>query len=445
MKKEDLKKAIAKSPAEHTEIFGHKEELKLSRFSESIIHQNISQEKTSIVVVVHQDKRKGSASVTDPSPEAITEAIEKACAAARFQKPDPDFPGLPFSEEEAPELGAYSEKTARCPAELRAEGVARIREIGNREGFQGHGTFSTQASKFMSLNSSGHFREWDTSQAFLKVLFMGGPGGGEGFAQDVQVDVDDLQITQTAERAASKCAATQDRASLSPGEYKGVLEPLAVCELLGYLSFIGFNGLACNEGRSYFSGKIGEEVMAPGLEIIDDPFDNSGLPAPYDGEGLPKRPLPLVENGVFKNYVYDYYLARKEGRKSTGHALPPGFRSFGPMPMHLKLKPGQKTQKELIQQVDRGVLITRFHYVGVIHPQKTIITGLTRDGTFWIENGKVDHALKNLRFTQSIIEALQKTIEKGREVGRMPFRIGAPQAPALLIDGFNFTGVSEMD
>ncbi len=445
MKKEDLKKLVTESPAEHTEIFMQKSELKLSRFAESIIHQNISQETTNLTVVVHEGKRKGSASTTDPSTGGVKKAIEKACEAARFQKPDPDFPGLPFSDEIAPELPSFSQETADCSPEQRARGIAEIREIGEKEGFKGFGTYSTQANRFFSINSGGNYREWDTSQAYLKVLYMGGPGEGEGFAQDVCVNVGDLDVTKVAEKAARKCSETQERQTLKPGEYTVILEPLAVCELLGYLGFIGFNGLACNEGRSFFAGKIGEKVMDEKISILDDPYDKSGLPIPYDGEGMPKRPLPLVEEGVYKNYVYDHYLARKEGRKSTGHALPPGFRSFGPMPMNLKMKPGNTTGQDLLKKVERGVLVTRFHYVGVIHPLKTIITGLTRDGTFWVENGEVSHALKNLRFTQGIIDALNQVIGMGSEPGRMPFHIGATQAPALVIDGFNFTGVSEME
>ncbi len=445
MKREELKKMVAESPAEHTEIFCQQGNLKLSRFAESIIHQNISQETTNLTVVVHDQKRKGSASTTDPSPASVRQAIERAQKAASFQKPDLDFPGLPFSEEIAPDLPSYSEKTANCSPEKRAKGIAEVRSIGEREGFKGFGTFSTQANRYISLNSSGNYREWETSQAFLKVLYMGGPGGGEGFAQDVQVNVDDLKIAEVAEKAAKKCAATQGRESLQPGEYTVILEPLAVCELLGYLSFIGFNGLACNEGRSFFTGKIGEQVMAESISIIDDPYDENGLPFPYDGEGMPKRPIPLVEEGVYKNYVYDHYLAKKEDRKSTGHGLPPGFRTFGAMPMHLKMRSGEETKDQLLQKVEKGVLVTRFHYVGVIHPQKTIITGLTRDGTFWVGNGKIEHALKNLRFTQNIIEALKKVVGVGDSLGKMPFQIGAPQAPALVIDGFNFTGVSEME
>ncbi len=445
MKREELKKVISESPAEHTEIFCQKDELKLSRFAESIIHQNISQEKTSLTVVVHEKKRKGSATTTDTSPSAVRKALERALEAAKFQKPDPDFPGLPFSEEIAPELQSFSQETSNCPPEKRADGIAEVRKIGEREGFKGFGTFSTQASRYISLNSNGNFREWDTSQAFLKVLYMGGPGGGEGYAQDLQVDVNDIDVSWVAEKAAEKCAATQERKSLEPGEYTVILEPLAVCELLGYLGFIGFNGLACNEGRSFFSGKIGEKVMAESISIFDDPYDENGLPFPYDGEGMPKRPLPLVEEGVFKNYIYDHYLAAKEGRKTTGHALPPGFRSFGPMPMHLKMWPGKESREELLQKVEKGVLVTRFHYVGVIHPQQTIVTGLTRDGTFWIENGEVGHALKNLRFTQNIIEALKRVVGIGNSLGKMPFSVGAPQGPALVIDGFNFTGVSEME
>lgn len=439
----ELRDVVQASKAEHTELFVHEQDLKLTRFAHGGIHQNISQKVQRGVLAVYHQQKRGQVSITDLSPRGLQEGLDKALEAAQYSAPDPQFQGLPEAQDEyAPSLPSAAESTAQSTPQERARIVAEIAAAGKGDGLQAFGTFSTQKDNFQVLNSQGREREWDATKAYLKVLYMG--GGGEGYGEDVHVDVQALNHVGVIDRARQKCLASRETEGLEPGEYTVILEPGATGGLLQYLNMAGFNGLACAEGRSYFSQKQGEKVLDTPLTIIDDPHDPQGMPLPYDFEGTVKKPLTIIDRGIFKTPLYDTYIANTAGVQSTGHALPPSFRHMGAMAMNLTLKPGEKSTENMMEDVEKGVLVTRFHYVGLIHPTRTIITGLTRDGTFLIENGKITRALKNLRFTQSIMEALQQVDAVGSQLERVPSFFGAMLAPSLRIKKFRFTGIAEM-
>jgi predicted Zn-dependent protease len=190
---------------------------------------------------------------------------------------------------------------------------------------------------------------------------------------------------------------------------------------------------------------LGERVTGDNITIWDDGHDPRGLVSPFDYEGVPKQRVPLIENGVAKNVVYDSFTAgREQGKASTGHSLP-APNTFGPIPSNLFLAPGQATKEEMLASTERGIWVTRFHYTNTLHPVKTILTGMTRDGTFLIENGQITRPLKNLRFTQSVLEAFSRAEMLGSELKLIKIRWGgvATCAPAAKIREFQFTGTTE--
>ncbi len=439
---ERVLRKVLKESRVATEIFYHQQNRKLTRFANSEIHQNLEQDKGEVTVTVYDEGKKGSASTTDTGYASVKEALQQALKNASFQEPDPNFVSFPKPQkEEPPSLDSFSEATAHSTPAQRAEVVKKIVDGARQAELNAFGTFSNNLSRFSVINSEGLDRHWESTQAYLKTLMMG--QGGEGYAEDLQVDMRDIEVTRVIERARQKCLDTKETHDVEPGDYTVILEPLAVGAMITYLNMIGFNGQACQEGRSFFSGKKGEKVVSPSITIIDDPWDPENLPIPYDFEGVTKKPLSLIEEGVFKNYVYDTYLANKGEAKSTGHCLPPEVRNMGAFPLNLKMKPGKFSTEEMISKTEKGILITRFHYLGVVHPTRTIITGLTRDGTFLIEKGQVKRALKNLRFTQSIIEALNNVQLVGNELERVPAFAGAVLTPSLMLDNFTFTGISK--
>ena len=218
---------------------------------------------------------------------------------------------------------------------------------------------------------------------------------------------------------------------------------MAVDTLVAFLSYMGFGGRAVVEGRSPFSGKEGQRVCAESVDIYDDALSAETIGIPFDFEGTPKRRVSLIEEGVFRSGVHDRRSARMAGTESTGHALPPP-NPEGPFPLNLLFEPGTASFEEMVGATERGLLVTRFHYSNIVHPKDAVITGMTRDGTFLIENGEIKHPVKNFRFTQSILEALSNVEMIGRESElASEFFFAASRVPALKISSFNFTSGSD--
>jgi len=211
------------------------------------------------------------------------------------------------------------------------------------------------------------------------------------------------------------------------------------------MTYTGFGAMALQEGRSFMSGKLGQQIVDSRISIWDDGLSPDGLPLPFDFEGVPKQRVDLIKEGVANGVVYDSYRAGKEEDKtSTGHALP-APNPFGPMPINTFFAPGNATLEEMIASTERGLYITRFHYTRPAEPTKVVITGMTRDGTFLIENGEIAYPVKNLRFTQSYLEALNQVAMIGRQPRLLLglANIARDNVPALKLNKFTFTGATE--
>jgi predicted Zn-dependent protease len=270
---------------------------------------------------------------------------------------------------------------------------------------------------------------------------MTGADGTSGYAQAMSPDVRDIDPAAVGAEAAEKAARSAGATELEPGAYDVILEEYAVATLLEYLSFAGFSALAVEEGRSFM--ELGRQVMGDNVSIWDDGTDPAGAPAAIDFEGVAKQHVDLIIDGVARGLVHDSSTARRAGIASTGHALP-APNTFGPLAWNLFMAPGSGSKAGMLAATDRGIWVTRFHYVNIVHPRKGVLTGMTKDGTFLVERGRIVRPIRNLRFTEAIPEAFSRIEAIGAEtrlVGAEYSGINA-RVPALRIGRFAFTGAT---
>jgi PmbA protein len=412
----------------------------LTRFANSAVHQSTWREDTGVRVRVGTKGRIGVAATNDFSKDGARRAATSALELAKVLQQDPGFPGL-APRAPVPDQDRFDESTAATTPEARAEAVATlVAQAG--PGFHAAGAYETSALEVAVANSLGQFCYAPLTQASISTVVSGGEGG-TGAAEAYSGRAAAIDPEAIGKVASTKARDSQQPRDLEAGSYPVVLEPTAVNTLVGFLAFLGFGGRAIAEGRSPFSGKQGAQVAAPSVHIYDDALSPDGLGLPFDFEGTPKQRVELIQDGIFRGGVHDRRSAKEAGTSSTGHALPPP-NPDGAFPLNLFLGTGEATLEEMIAATDRGILVTRFHYSNVVHPIETIITGMTRDGTWWVEGGEIAYPVKNFRYTQSILEALSNVEMIGRESAlASEFFFATSRVPALKIASFTFSGRSD--
>jgi predicted Zn-dependent protease len=289
-------------------------------------------------------------------------------------------------------------------------------------------------------NSLVVFAYAPSTSADLTTVIMS--DDSSGYAGETALDVRAINAEAVGREAVDKAVRSRKPQLLEPGEYTVILEEYAVAELLSYLAYLGFGALQVQEGRSFMANRFGQRITGANISIWDDGLDKTGLPIPFDFEGMPKQRVELITAGIAKGVVYDSHTANREGRQSTGHALPAPNPS-GPFPGNLFMKAGQHSKQQMLASVERGLWVTRFHYVNPVHPLKAILTGMTRDGTFLIEKGEIQRGTKNLRFTQGVLEAFSAVQMISEETKLRGGFYGGVRVPALCISHFAFTGATE--
>jgi len=426
-------KILSLSTADQTEVLLLGEESGLTRFANSYIHQNVAEYNAELRVRVVVGKRIGVASTNDLSDEALQRVVETALTVASFQQENTSLPEpVPLLE-----VNGFVERTAAFTPEARAKAVGVICRLARERGLTASGAFTTATYELAVANSLGIFAYYPMTLADLMS------DSSSGYANATSLDVAKIDPEAVAIEAVRKAIRSRGPQEIEPGEYAVILEEYAVADLLLHLSHLGFGALAVQERRSFMCDRFGERIMDERVSIWDDGLDLKGLPMPFDFEGVPKQRVNLIERGIAKAVVYDSYTAgREKGKKSTGHALP-APNTYGPVPLNLFMGTGETTKEEMLASTERGIWVTRFWYTNPVHPLKTIITGMTRDGTFLIEGGDIARPIKNLRFTQSILEALSRVEMIGKTTKLERAFLGAIRVPALKIGGFNFTGTTQ--
>jgi PmbA protein len=430
---------LGASEGDQTEVLFWGTDQQLTRFANNTIHQNVAEQGAEISVRVAVGQKVGVASANQLEEAGLRDATARAVAVARLQPDNPDFAGLPGSTPWE-RLPAFDARTAEASPDDRAAGVAAVVERARSRGFLAFGAFTTETTELAVASSRGVWTYFPRTSAEMSAVVM--DGDASGFANQLAGEVGRLAPVAVGQQAVDLCARSREPASLPPGDYEVLLEPAAVAELVQFLGFFGFNGLAVLEGRSFLSGKIGETLAGPNVSLWDDGYDRRGLPLPFDFEGVAKRRAVLFDRGVAREPVYDTATAARAGTLSTGHALP-APNTFGPVPVNLVMANGEGQSREsMLAGITRGVWVTRFWYTNLLHPPSLTITGTTRDGTFLVEHGEVTGPLKNLRFTQSIVEALRDVRALSRDVALQRSFVGSALVPALHLGRFSFTGES---
>ncbi|NOZ27228.1 MAG: TldD/PmbA family protein [Chloroflexi bacterium] len=428
------------SQAEHTEVIVFVYDSQLTRFANNGIHQNVAERDVSVRVRAIVGNRQGVASTNDLSPAGIAGVAETALALARLQPEADDPPPLADATAPASLDAGFDEATAACSAARRAEAVRVMCALAKDAGLIASGLVGTETLETVVANDQGLFAYDRGSVAEMKATVMSDDSSGT--AEEAAWRLGDLDPEAIGREAVERAVRGRNPRPLPAGTYPVVLECYAVADMLSHLGILGFNALAVQEGRSFLEGKIGQTVMHPSVSIWDDATDPTGLPRAYDWEGVRKRRLSLVEAGVARGVVYDLATARKDGVESTGHGLPaPNPR--GPIPGHMFMAPGEATVEEMIAGMDRGLYVSTFHYTRAVHPKWTVVTGMTRDGTYWIEGGEIAYPVRNLRFTQSYVDALAHVEAVGRETRLIRSWQGGCRVPAIRVSEFTFTGTTE--
>ena len=440
---QDLTEGIlAHSTADQTEVVILGGDSYLTRFANSTIHQNVAETDTEVRIRVVLGRRVGVATTNNLADEALAHTLEQAMSIAQLLPENPDFQSLP-APQPIPEVAAFSQATANCTPEQRARGVGTICLMAREAGIVASGALTTVMLEVAVANSLGVFAYFPSTYADINTVVLS--DSSAGYASALALDVNDLDFEDIGREAVEKCLHSQNPRALDPGEYTVILEPYAVQDFVQMMSFTGFGAVAMQEGRSFMVGKIGQQIVDPRISIWDDGLSPDTIPWPFDFEGVPKQRVDFIEQGVARGVVYDSYRAGKEeGKVSTGHALP-APNPMGPIPLNSFIAPGDATLEEMIASTERGLYVTRFHYTRPAEPTKVVITGMTRDGTFLIENGEIAYPVKNLRFTQSYLEALNHVDLIGSDP-RMLIAfggIGRSSVPALKLNQFTFTGATE--
>lgn len=432
--------ALAACAADEVECVLLGEDSALTRFASNHIHQNVRERNTEVRVRAVVAGRIGAASTNDLTKPGVERAARRAADLARLSPVVEAWPGLP-DPMTAPPMPAPDEATVAATPEDRAGRVGVICRLAADHDGEAAGALSTAHQTVAVANSKGMWAFGDRSRARWVAVVLS--GSGSGYSQWVGSRLADLDHEALAAEAVDKAVGSRDPVDVEAGDYPVVLESYAVGTLVGFLGMLGFSGQAVVEGRSFMARRFGERVTGGAITITDDCQHPLTLPMSFDYEGVPRQRVVCVEAGVARNAVWDRTSAARfdGGQTSTGHALP-APNSMGPVPGHLVLSPGDADAAALAAPVERGLYVTRFNYVRPVMPMQTVITGLTRDGTFLIEDGRIAQPVKNLRFTQSILEALDTVEAVGSELRPVGESIGSMAVPALRLGRFRFTGTT---
>jgi PmbA protein len=409
----------------------------LTRFANNVIHQNVAENSAHLSVRARIEGRTARASTNRLDADSIAGAVEQAIALTRLTEPDEE--SLPMAEPDAyRSVARWVEATARVTPHERAKAVAEAIQAVESAGQTAAGIYSTDETEYTLLNSRGMKASHRETMARFSITAMA--AGSSGWAKASACDHRDLNSLQLALSAARKATQSAAPRELPPGRYTVILEPAAVLDLVGQM-FGDFSATAIRDGRSFLNDRIGKQIFGANISISDDAWHQLQSGAPFDGEGVPRRPLTLVENGVVRDIAYCRQAAAHAGVEATGHGFPlPN--EFGEAPVNIVIAGGGSTVEQMITSTDRGILVTRLWYIREVDPYEKIFTGMTRDGTFLVEGGQVTAGVRNFRFNQGLMEMLSHVEDLSAPVRASGEETFDMVVPAMKVRDFNFTEVT---
>jgi PmbA protein len=406
----------------------------LTRFANNAIHQNVAEHGITVSIRTVVEGRTARATTNRLDEDSLRNAVQASLELAHSQ---PKIPGLlPVpGKQRYRKAKRFARDTAAVTPEDRARAVKKSCDLAVRQGQVAAGIFSTGQSQLVIANSRGLAAAHRQTHAEFSVTMQDEPAASWAKANSGSVRTFDPQ--KLAARASEKAQMAKDAQELRPGKYTVILEPAAALDLVGFL-FYDFAATALADQRSCLNKRMGKQLFGKNISITDDVYHPLQLGAPFDGEGIPRQRVNLVEGGVPRNLVYSRSSAKKSGKQATGHGfgLP---NEYGEAPMNLVFAGGDSSLEAMIASTDRGLLITRVWYIREVDPYEKVMTGMTRDGLFLVEKGKVTSAVRNFRFNQSLIELLRNV-----EAMSPSLRTSAEEAfemvvPAMKVHNFHFT------
>jgi PmbA protein len=410
-------RALAAAPAGDALAHVTTERSLTMRFARSLPTQSTAVDDVTVLVAVLRDGRVGSATTNLTEPDALAACGRAAAAAAEAAARSGaagDYPGFPDGGEARPHEG-FDAATAALDPRAGGEALEQAFAACGERGVEAHGMWTAADVEIGVASTSGASGADRVTDAFMKVTAIA-PSGRSGFAETTAASIGLIDARALAERAAAKAAFPGEVVRLPPGEYPVVLEADAVGDLVNWLGMTALNGLAVAEDRSALCGRMGQRVTAARINLSDSPRFARTLPRAFDHEGVPKAPLPLIQDGVAHRVVHDTRSAALAGggARSTGHALAPGGDAHGPMPTNLVLiGGGAADETELALPIERGVYVTRLWYTNLVREKELLLTGVTRDGTFLIEDGRVTRPIEDMRMTDSALGLFERCQELG--------------------------------
>jgi predicted Zn-dependent protease len=410
----------------------------LTRFTHEVSNQNVVSSDVVVSIRAIVDGRTGVAGTNHLDESSLREVVSRSIAMARLAPSDPLQGPLPRGGNAPAPAGAYDPATADASPDLRASMCDAIFREAEAASQWCAGYVSTSSSGYTIANNAGALASFDGTDAGLNVK-MNAPDS-TGFAESHSTAVGNIDAAAAGATAAAKARDAAEPESVEPGEWTVVLEPSAFGELFVYLAR-HFSAQSFDEGSSFCSDGLDRQYFSENVTVHDDYAHSLSPGMPFDFEGQPTMRLPLVENGIVRNVVTDSYYAKKLDRPNSGHALP-APNAHGPHPRHLVVGGGSKPVEQLVSETKRGLLVTRFWYIRTVDQKRAIVTGMTRDGTFLIENGRVTKGVRNLRFNHSILDVLRRCefANRQKRTGQYHYSL---VAPVVKVEGFKFTSATE--
>ncbi len=400
-----------------------------TRFADNLITQNVQTSDTTLNVMCAYGQSHGSASTNGLSEESLKSLIQRAQAIAKVSPPDPEYmpPVEPGETEKYPGVDAYFEKTASFAPLEKAQQISSAAATVKAKGLRLSGAYSTEDSFIAVANSAGLRAYHRETRGEIHTTVLG--ADGSGWAEKIAPSVEDISVEEVVSTALDIAKKAQDPADPEAGKYTVIMSPAAIGELLMFLFWGGFDAKAADEGRTFMRGKLGQKVAGENITIRSDPAEPRCPSQPFLGDGLVAPRLSWIEKGVTGNLAYSRFWAAKKGKEATGN------------PTNIIMDGGGATVDEMIASTKKGLLITRFWYIRTVDPMVPLVTGMTRDGLFLIENGKVTRPLKNMRFNDNPLDLLSRVEALGR-----PERTGEyvdMLVPPLAVRDFNFTSTTK--
>jgi PmbA protein len=409
----------------------------LTRFANNTIHQNVAEQTQWLSVRAALDHKTARATTNRLDSTSIRGVVEQAVELTRSVAADPEL--LPMAQpSNVPQIERFNSDTAKATPEDRGRAVAEAIRVVESAGQTAAGIYSTGEAVEAIFNSQGVAAWHSETLAQFSITAMA--EDSSGWAKASSVSRARIDVPALARRASEKARLSREPREIPPGRYTVVLEPAAVLDLVGQI-FGDFSATALRDQRSFLTGRLGTKLFGENVYIEDDVAHSSQAGVPFDGEGVPRRKLTLVEAGVPREVAYSRSSAQRAGVAPTGHGFPlPN--EIGEAPLNIVIHGGSTSVEQMIASIDTGILVTRLWYIREVDPYEKIMTGMTRDGTFLIENGRLVCGLKNFRFNQGVIELLNNVealSASERATGEETFDM---VVPAMKVRNFHFTEVT---